>query len=332
MAKRGKGKKPKQPMQSRGPTRPRRRGGPGLAGLDAYAADYARLVADPCNARLTKGISMGSEGSIVIRLEADAILFTAGADTGGAVFWVPGGNLAYAGASTTDTSTLTLGNSVPGVAAGSGFLGANASAFRCIAACAQLMFPGTELQRSGVVAMGIMPTSTVGGLLPVSIGGQGGLTTLGNLRSLCQYTKRVPDEMTEMTWRPGQADGNMNNADAIAGNDLQAQAGKNGILISASGLPAGVGIRIRTVAVYEYEPFVGNGVVATVETTRSVNTVNDVLRTLDNAIPQWFIDGFKKVGITALRAGAGYMTGGASEAMISQLSLGGSRSVKRVGY
>jgi hypothetical protein len=291
--------------------------------LDFAALEYARLVADPCNAKLVNGIAMGSNGTLVVRLEADEILFS-DTSTGGSFFWPCSFNTAFTGSAVTDGTAFTyVENQV--TAPGSSFLAANASSARCIAACAQVMYPGTELSRSGVIGMGIVPASAVTVALPTSRGGAGSTTTTQFARQICQFTERTPDTMMEIIWRPGQADGEL--IDYIAlnqanGETAQLLTGHNGILISIAGLPALTGVRVRTVGIFEYTPKLALGVIATVETSSSSNTLNDVLRFLDNGNPNWFINGFKKVAPKLLRAGAAYATGGVSEGILSSLNLG----------
>jgi len=125
----------------------------------------------------------------------------------------------------------------------------------------------------------------------------------------------------ENKWRPGQNDGNMTDAAALTANatqGLNSARGANAILATWAGLPANVGMRVRTVAAYEYEPYAGNGLAASVETPNTRNTTNDVLRYLDVEAPNWWtIAG--GVALTGLRYAANSFTGGASEAAISLL-------------
>jgi hypothetical protein len=302
--------------------------------LDFAALEYARLLSDPCNAKLVNGIAMGSNGTLVVRLEADQILFS-DTSTCGSYFWPCSFNTAFTFSTATDgTGAVFAENSV--TAPGQSFIAANASSARCIAACAQVMFPGTELNRSGVVGLGVVPASAVTNALPAARGGQGSSTTTQFTRQLCQMTERMPDTMSEIIWRPGQSDGDLIDYVALnqaAGETAQEFSGHNGILISIAGIPPLTGVRIRTVGIFEYTPKLGIGNIATVETSSSSNTLNDVLRFLDNGNPNWFINGFKKVAPKLLRYGASYVTGGVSEAMISSLNLGGrQRNSNTISY
>lgn len=328
-----KGKKKSQAPKARRMVVTTQRGG-----LDAYAQKYAQLLRDLCNAPLCRGIAGGSEGSVVIRMEADSILFSGAAVTGGTYVLVPGLLRGFSFATALDTtgSTYALDTSlVPGYA----FLTTTTSSVRALSACMQVMFPGTELQRSGVVSLGTVPSSSVTNCVPTAQGGAGQSTTTALIRQLSQFTERTPDTMMEITWRPGQGDGELVDVAgeaAVPTNYGTLTAGRNALIMSVAGLPAAVGVRIRTVVVYEYTPVLGQGIVATVETSPSANTVNDVLRALDSSDGRWFIDGFKKVGMAVGRAGLSYVTRGISENIINTLNMSGAtnrpRNYNAIGY
>lgn len=272
-------------------TSPRRRNAIPRAGpvLDKPAADLARLLADPCGAPVVHSISPGSGGSFVVRVEADAIIFSGAAQTAGVFYWSPGGIRAFANAAADDVTPFTL-NQITNLVPGDGFLASYSSA-KCVAACAQIMFPGTELQRSGVVGMGVVPVATLTNVTPVAYGGAALNTTAANVRTLCQIVQRTPDMTQEVRWRPGQGDEedvDLSALNTTTSNFVTQARGRNAIVISAAGLPATVGVRIRTVAIYEITPKSGFGLMASVETTRSSSTVTQVLQTLDRVSESWW--------------------------------------------
>jgi hypothetical protein len=289
--------------------------------LDVAAFNYARLLADPCNGNLCRGISMGSSGSLVVRLETDVIFFAEATTTAGVAIWYPGSLAGFTFSAALD-STLTNPSFNSFIVPGSTYLSASASSIRCIAGCAQVMFPGTEFNRSGVLGLGVVPCSAVSKILPVANGGTGAVTTAAAVRQMCQFTERMPDTMAEIIWRPGQADGEMTdlaNLNAFPTHVVDTAYGKNAIIISASGFPVSTGVRLRYVGIYEYEPVLAAGFVATVETNPSGNSVNDVLRSLDREDDRWFINGFKKAGKRLVAAGVDSVT----EQLISLMNPGG---------
>lgn len=298
----------------------RRRGFGPLNPLDAAALSYARLLTDPCGAPLVKGISGGTNGAIAVRLEADAISGAVATFTAGAVLWVPSLGRAFALSAVDDLTGVTF-SATTGVAAGAGFLATNASSYRCVAGCVQLMYPGSESSRSGVVSMGLVPVSAVSQFLPTAVGGQAGNTNVAALRQACQLSQRTPLGVMETKFRPGQDDGDLQDLPAL--NQAPAQSltsvrGCNAILATWAGLPAAVGMRVRSVAAYEYEPNANNGMVASVETPNTRNTANDVLRYLDYTVPGWWQTA-GGVALRGLRAAASYYTGGASEGLIAAM-------------
>jgi hypothetical protein len=307
-------------------------------GLDSYAQCYAKLLKDPCNAPLCRGIAGGSEGSVVIRMESDAILFNGATATGGTYVWVPGMIRGFSFSTALDSTGSTYALD-PTLVPGYAFITTTTASMRALSACMQVMFPGTELQRSGVVSLGTVPASSVTNCVPAAQGGAGQSTTTALVRQMSQFTERTPDTMMEITWRPGQGDGELidiSGEASVPSNYGTLTAGRNALIMSASGLPAAVGVRIRTVVVYEYTPALGQGIVATVETSPSVNSVNDVLRALDSSDARWFINGFKKVGMAVGRAGLSYVTRGISENIINTLNMSGAnnrpRNYNAIGY
>lgn len=269
--------------------------------LDQSATEYMRLIKDPCNAKLTNTIWPGSSGSFVGRFESDFILWNQATAVGGFLVYTPGTNSIVA------NSTLLTSDTLPSVVGydgvnipSAGFLmsGTSVGSFRAVAACVQVMFPGTELNRSGIVSGGVTRFDPFVSNLPLVDGGSAITTTASQMRSLCQHTERTPQEMMEIIWFPGPNDSDTFKPQTATTGITAANVGRNSIVISASGFPVSTGIRVRIVLVAEWNPAqsgASNGLVSTVEMPRSYNTVNDVLM----ALPQgngtsWFINAYRK--------------------------------------
>lgn len=279
--------------------------------LDTAAARYAKLIADPCNAPLTTTIWPGSTGSFVGRFEQDFITGAGLNSIGGCVVYCPGVNQVWIeGATVTaDTNGFVLApQAIVAYSPGGAFLiPPNVGSFRPVAACMQVMFVGTELNRSGVVSCGVIRSETI--LNNISTGGGGGNvnTTLAQLRTLSQHTERTPQEMCEITWRPGPGD--MESYSTVV-SSLVAVDGRSSLLATFSGLPITTGVRVRIVTVFEWTPAANSGMVSTVETPKSTNTLNDVLMALDKAGgSNWFINAYKKAAPYARAVGSGIMYG-----------------------
>jgi hypothetical protein len=176
-----------------------------------------------------------------------------------------------AAADNTTLNWTTAPNSQPGIASAA----ANQwSAYRPVAACAQLMFPGSELNRQGVVSMGVVPGAIW----------DNPANSVGQYRTACEKVFRMPDSICEVKWRPGEADNQFNAPGSSVANS--SVNGHNGLLITYSGIPVSTGVRIRLVAVYEVTPSAAFGAVVGLESPAappSKNSVNEILSVMDRA-------------------------------------------------
>lgn len=300
-----KGKKP-QPRRPL-PNRPRMRVMSAPTSLDKAASEYAELLRNPCNAPLVRGVFAGTGGSLVSRFESDFIIASGGTEVAALLAFIPGAGLTFANttALTTDTisTTFTGANYLPGAT----FLTGSAGSFRCLAACLQVSFPGTELGRSGIVALGVMPASSISPFLAAASGGTATATNAAQIRQICQHTERMPANMAEILWMPGDGDSAVENPQKVQAyttanaTDIE---DRNAIVLSASGFPVSTGIRIRMVTVYEWTPKISVGAVATVEPSRSAFSVADVVRTLHLKNPNWYINAFKRTAGAIKTAGS----------------------------
>lgn len=265
--------------------------------LDSAAQQWAQLIADPCGARLTNSIWPGTAGSFVARFETDYVIFSEATATAGNVVFVPGGNSVFVNKDVlvNDTATSTLLTNV--LAPGVGFLNSVAGAVRCVAACAQVSFPGTELSRSGIVAGGVTNFGNFAQNVATTGGGANTAVSAAQVRTLCQHTERMPSTMMEILWMPGAGDQDWYEVGSTqtpkeAVDDM---ANKNCIVLSASGFPVSTGIRVRLVSVLEWTPRANQGMVSSVEIPKSFNSVNDVLRALPASKgTDWFINAHAK--------------------------------------
>lgn len=269
------------------------------AGLDAGGTAYAKLLADPCNAPLAHPTYPGGDGGILCRFESEATYFAAGAINSGMLVWCPGstgpnGGLAYQGVAGSSTlAALTYDStSQPGTA----FLKANASAARPVAACVQVYWPGSELNRQGFVSMG-----QVNGSL-LSEGLLGAVLSPDNIRPLLPRHTRITDGMAEMKFRPSSGDAMF--TDPSIDDSLTVTNGA--IALSVYGIPVLTGVRIRFVVVYEYIPKYSQNMAVPINSRNlSSNSVNQVLTELDNQNAGW---GAEKVG-NAMGYAANVMSG-----------------------
>ncbi len=273
------------------------------AGLDSAAAAYAQLLLDPCQAPLTHPVYSGGDGGYLGRYETDVLVNAA---TGiGAVLFVPGAmGISAAGtvSSAGNNSVMYLGDNTsaaelasdttagkwcvlgspsvtqPGYAS----LYAASAAVRPVAACVQLYYTGSELDRKGIVSMTRVNAGSV-------LGESGNGPTVAQYRSISNLVVRTPADHTEMKWTPG--DGDQLYTDPTLITTLREVERKNAILITYSGLPVNTSgaVRLRFVVVYEWTPgAIGGGLMTNMSSrARSVNTLDHVLNALDRLGNWW---------------------------------------------
>jgi hypothetical protein len=246
-------------------------------GLDTPAVNYAKLLADPCNAALVHPIYAGGDAGYLFRAESFATFGNSVGNTAGVVHWTPGyvnnnnsdiiGTQAATGA--TSVAATVSGAPTPGKA----FLLANAKGCRCVAACLKVTYPGSESGRAGRIHYGL----TTAGILDVSVG----VTADGMAQSLQHFT-RTPPETIEIIWRPGAADTEFNDPTENASAVIRDR--KSAISVAWAGLPDAVGLTFHFTAIYEWTPAFGTGVAHNaLGKAVSRNTLDDVLDFLRNA-------------------------------------------------
>lgn len=288
-----------------------------LQTLDRAAIEWANLLMDPCNGRLTYACyPVGGSGTVLMRLEADSILWSGGTETAGYTAFFPGLGVATANftALTSDTATSTLTRNAS-ISPGDGFLAVNAFSLRAIAACTQLMYPGSELNRAGVVSIGVAPA---GGFINGLTTGEGGGNAGGSAQSyriLTQHVERVPATMLECKWFPGDEDSQPTSYVNRPAAWAPLLNGRNAIVASASGFPVGTGIRIRNVAIYELSLNSNqtSGQVQAVTPPASNNNTGHVIKALYDKDPQWYIDSAAKL-VSGARTAMSYARAGVKAA------------------
>lgn len=253
------------------------------------AAAYANLLMNPCTAPLVHPVGPG-QGGFLARVETDFLLGNGATDTAGFFRWAPGaiclGTSGDAGLAwsvgVNDTTSLTAGGGnanlyVPGYQ----YLTGNARSARCVAACIQVYWPGTELNRQGIISGVVAPSETIA-LLPTATA-----ITVASVRAGSGFTQRMPTEKMEIRWSPSPSDLLYEATNATAAGTT----GHNALIISWAGLPVATGVRIRCVAVYEWLPQMVNGFItsadAGVGAPASRLLVNDVLNGLRAAFGEW---------------------------------------------
>lgn len=246
------------------------------------AAAYARLLVNPCTAPLVHPVGFGGTGGFLTRVETDFILGNGATQTAGYLRWAPGA-LCTGGSDpglvfgvTTDDVTSVAATTFAAGCPGYTYLTANSRANRCVAACAQIYWPGTELNRSGIVSGTVVPLEAIA---------VGSSFTVANIRAGSGYTQRMPTECMEIKWSPSTSDALYENTGAASAS----VTGHNAIVISWAGIPVSTGVRVRLVSVYEWLPTMTNGFVASAEasTNDSVMSISTLLNRLRERLGEW---------------------------------------------
>lgn len=287
-----------------------------LPGFDAAAKQYAKLLLDPCNAPLVHPIGCPT-GGILVRAQSITSLGGAGF-TAGVLHWTPGAiglnSVELLASSVADQNTATL-MTVSGATPGKNFLASNASAVRCVAACARIMWDGAESARAGRVAYG----NTVGGFLDA-----GSTTTPGNVVPNLETMERMPQTKAEIRWCPNEFD--LALTDPTIATNVSEKDRRSAITISAVNFPAGSFVVIELTAVYEYLPATASGIALnTRSTTRSSNTFNQVLTAINSAAHNPWVQTAGQVLLAQLP------TMGNSRVSQTGFGVGGRRSLPHAG-
>lgn len=257
------------------------------AGLDAQGMAWANSLNDPCGAPLAHPCYVGSDGGILTRFEGFYDVGTGATDTCGIFSFTPNaiGNSAGSGPAITFFNAANpgvataLANPTNASQPGYTFLSTNATAVRCVSACIQVYYAGTELNRSGILSYG----NVSGGTFLV-----GNVVNVNNSSNVLEHYTRVPNELIEIKWRPTSADQLWRDPSQVLGSFNDA-ARLGGMGFTFTGLQAAAGLRVRIVAIYEYMPDSQVGITNTVRSrSTSRNSFDEVINYLD-ATGDWMV-------------------------------------------
>jgi len=290
----------KQKQKKKGPGPVQLPGAQQKMALSPPLVEYAKLLSNPCNGPLVHAPG-STQGGMLTRFESDFLIGTGATDTCGFMLFTPGaingaapanGSGTLVGVAASDTTAVTpssggVGTYLPGKT----YLDANASSYRCVAMCVQIYWPGSELDRQGIVS-GAQGTYA---LLRNDSG-----TTVGLLRSACPVVERIPTECFEVKWAPNYTDGLFRSPKSTN----PPEDGHASLLITWAGLPATKGVRVRAVAVYEWLPIITGLTLNSNTSTGTAGDVQKVRQVLDKADANWW----HRSGQAALHFASGMVT------------------------
>lgn len=210
--------------------------------MSVVAHNHWRMLRDPCHATLSESAYAGRAGITARFVTINT--YSAGTDTAFLGQYAPAA--LSASVLTAATSATTVAASYESMA-GSAFVDANAECFRVIGLCIGIEYIGTELNRSGAIYGGILPSSTIPSGIPV---------TIDLVKTLLASETRTPDSGTlEVLWFPGIDDCNYHKRIDYT----QYDDSHNTVFVCAENLPAGVQLKIRQTVIVEWLPKVSLG-------------------------------------------------------------------------
>lgn len=258
--------------------------------LDGAAARYAAMLADPCNGDLVAGPFGDGNGGMVCRFEKEYVINNSATDTCAYFAFHPYTGLVSWQTTPIATDSDVLTPSTPATAAsqvGQAFLSTSAGWQRCLAACVQVYYPGSELSRAGVVSLGRYPAEVCNDTS----------MTVSFLRTQANYVYRTPADVAEIIWRPTEFDLTGREPLLSGGYSINSMVtnGTTALVVTGAGLPVSTGLRIRVVAVYEWSPDPSSGFKNTIVRNPNPVRLADVLAKLD-ATGDWMAGMAKGAG------------------------------------
>lgn len=246
--------------------------------LDKHALAYARLLEDPCRADLTYPVYSAGTAGYLTRVKQVVLLGGNSGAADGYTAFVPGGD-----ADVTDMYGMwhhgwSAGGGALGVIAGAtgpSFLRSTAvGSYRPIAGCLKVHYTGSELNRAGMISVGIVNQLQLAA-------GETILNPITAFVPSSAKTVRLGSEPHEVRWVPTNA------TDQAFSSSTQPAAGgtfsfSTVVYVMAQGVPPGT-CSVECDFVYEWQPDTTQGMEHTVEAPRSANTLADVLRVLGEA-------------------------------------------------
>lgn len=244
------------------------------ARFDNKALTYAKLLDDPCTGDLTRPIYSGSDTGYVTRFRTQFTVLDSGAATCGFYHWIPGFNdgigafslLGYTSSADTVVGAPTaMGgpSNVPGMS-----FFTSASEQRCVAACLRISYLGTELNRSGYIALGNIEAGSIAA---------SGTYTTAQIAALLPYHDRVPDHTIEIKWLPGHQDQEFM---TYGKQSAASPDGRKALTFAIGGLVATAGVLVELVSVVEWVPAAASGISAPTAALNSSYQLNDVVNFL----------------------------------------------------
>lgn len=208
-----------------------------LRNWDQAAIDWARLLADPCGAKIVPPC-YPTGGGILIRNRTVVNVGTGAGETAGFIHWVPSGGY-YVANGTANPSAAFTASAYNSVAP---FANISTRSPVVVAACIRAIPNASEMNRSGVLYCGNSSGNAV-------FGTQAGVTING-IASQLTYGIRAPDDSAELIWLPRPQD-MVGSANASGGTTPDAVTGCSALTMAYTGAYATSGYTFELISVCE---------------------------------------------------------------------------------
>nr|WRQ65661.1 hypothetical protein [Tolivirales sp.] len=213
--------------------------------VDDNELKLLRLIMDPCSADLVNGYALSTRG--VVQRYSSVFSITGTNTTQGAVAIFPcdyaGGAIRMYSSTASSTALPTpVVRPLPGQAA----IDAVADNVTTLAACVQVIYTGTELDRKGYIGVGQGP---FGGLLDTFVTTGPGPANFDNVLASCQMVTRTPDSPVELKWSPTVS--NFNGGQGV--EEAGYSTSNNGLFFVVNGIPT-TDYMFKVTVVYEWMP------------------------------------------------------------------------------
>lgn len=217
-------------------------------GTAKVLAGHYRMLSDPCGAEITPS-AFGGRNGYPQRLSG--FNYVSVPANGACLFaWHPGaGNVTFSTAADASVNfTPTWGTTNNGCSAPIGALPTISDDVRCLAACLEVTYVGTELDRSG--AMGVL----AGHADSVVRGGV--VTNVISKMGIANEFGRTPKDTIEIKWVPAELDQQYTNLSDAPTNFFGDRTAIGFALIAGD---KAVAVRLRLTVIYEFLPKSGSG-------------------------------------------------------------------------
>lgn len=245
---RGKGSRPRRPRQ--------------MSDVDVRVIGHTNMVLDPCHSTITQTAYRGQDGFVQRFAKTNTLSLTT-EQTFIYIFYPAYNSIYQAAVATPSTAIGPITYSLAGP--GQPFLLANADAQRTVAACAEIDYTGTELNRQGLLYMGVVKASIFGDAV-----------TVDQITALVGHPVRVPDKTASVKWMPAPADEEYWRTGA---GQPEAFGDRNVMVIVGTGFTSAVAFQLTSTLIAEWQPSQGLGIAATNPNTADAPAGMELVRT-----------------------------------------------------